>query len=247
MINALLVNSVDDKIDYLDTILKQHCPNVKINARVSDIKTAAKYVEQVQPNLIILDITASDSYLFKFLSHLSFQEVEFIILTNSKELVYEVLKFSPTGYVLKPIDPLDFSLAIRNAKKRILFKEEHRQNKKMLKQINVRLSEGDLIGIPTMEGYDFIKINEIIRCQGMQRCTQVVTIHKSDIVSSYNLGEFIKLLEPLGFFSTHRSHLINLSYIKKFKREGAVQMLDDFNVPISRRRRSEFLGSIRHL
>lgn len=58
-----------------------------------------------------------------------------------------------------------------------------------------------MFGIPTLEGYDFIRVRDIIRCKGLERCTQIVTVERSNIVSSYNIGEFVRLLEPFGLFS----------------------------------------------
>jgi two-component system LytT family response regulator len=105
----------------------------------------------------------------------------------------------------------------------------------------------ELIGIPTMEGYEFIMTNEVIRCEGLQKCTRVITTTKTDIVSSYNIGVFIKLLEPYNFFSPHKSHLINLLFIKRYLREGTIVLKDNSCVPVSKRRKSEFIGRVVHI
>ncbi len=76
-----------------------------------------------------------------------------------------------------------------------------------------------LVGIPTIECMEFVDTEKIIRCEGLQKCTLIVTTEKSDIISSYNLGKFVDLLEENGFFYCHRSHLINLKFVKKYTRE----------------------------
>ncbi len=108
-------------------------------------------------------------------------------------------------------------------------------------------STNDLIGIPTLEGFDFLFVREIIRCEGLQKCTRIVTTDKTDIVSSYNIGEFRKLLEPYNFFSPHKSHLINLAFIKKYRREGTIILRDNSYIPVSKRRKAEFLNQVIHL
>lgn len=104
-----------------------------------------------------------------------------------------------------------------------------------------------LIGIPTMEGIDFLYAHEIIRCEGLQKCTRIVSTRGSAMVSAYNIGEFKKLLEVYGFFSCHKSHLINLMHVKKLTREGFVYLSDNGAVPLARRKRLEFLALLRHL
>jgi two-component system LytT family response regulator len=104
-----------------------------------------------------------------------------------------------------------------------------------------------LIGIPTMEGIDFLHAHEIIRCEGLQKCTRIVSTRNTTMISAYNVGEFRKMLEPLGFFSCHKSHLINLVHVKRFTREGFIFLSDSTAVPLARRKRPEFLQSLRHL
>lgn len=105
-----------------------------------------------------------------------------------------------------------------------------------------------LIGIPTIEGLEFIDTDKIIRCEGLQKCTLIVTTEKSDIISSYNIGKFVHLLEENGFFACHRSHLINLQYVKKYTREGYIFFSANSKpVPLARRKRADFLNEMRHL
>ena len=94
---------------------------------------------------------------------------------------------------------------------------------------------------PTLKGFDFISIHDIIRCEGLQKCTRIITQEKSDIISSYNIGEFVKRLEKHGFFQNHKSHLINLRHIKQYYKEGTIKMADNSFVPVSKRKKSQFL------
>ena len=62
----------------------------------------------------------------------------------------------------------------------------------------------------------------------------------------HNEGDekFSKQLEPFGFFSTHKSHLINLSKVKEYYKEGTVKMTDNSFVPVSKRKKSQFLNQM---
>lgn len=103
-----------------------------------------------------------------------------------------------------------------------------------------------LIGIPTVNGMEFLKPKEIIRCEGMQRLTKVFTAGGT-IISSYNIGEFCKLLCPSGFFSPHKSHLINLHYLRSYCHDGIITLRTGARIPLARRRRDAFLMLVRHL
>ena len=87
----------------------------------------------------------------------------------------------------------------------------------------------------------------IIRCEGVQRCTKLILKENKSILSSYNLGEFRKLLEAYHFYSPHKSHLISLNHIVRYDKEGTIEMTDGVAVPVARRRRQDFLEKMTRL
>ena len=104
-----------------------------------------------------------------------------------------------------------------------------------------------IIGIPTFEGLEFVKVNQIIRCEGIQRCTRIYLDGLPNIVSSYSIGEFEKMLRKHSFFMCHKSHLVNLHCIRKYHKNGTLIMIDHSNVPVSRRRKKHFIERVSHI
>lgn len=111
----------------------------------------------------------------------------------------------------------------------------------------MEVSACNIVGIPTLEGIEFLKSEEIIRCEGLQRLTKVFTTETTTIISSYNIGEFGKLLCSSGFFAPHKSHLINLQYLRRYSVDGTITLRDGACVPLARRRKEAFLKWVRHL
>ncbi len=103
-----------------------------------------------------------------------------------------------------------------------------------------------LFGIPTIGGMEFLKAKEIIRCEGMQRLTKVYTV-EGVLLSSYNIGEFCRLLCHCDFFSPHKSHLINLQFLRSYNHDGVITLRDGSQAPLARRRKQAFLERVRHL
>ena len=58
-----------------------------------------------------------------------------------------------------------------------------------------------------------------------------------------SLKEFEDILPSNVFFRTHQSHIINVSFVKKFIKEdgGYVLMEDGTEVMVARRRKDEFI------
>ena len=247
MLNAILIDAKEHSLANLEKKLSIYCPEVSVQGRVKDIQKARNLIAQNQPNLVFIELHFMSNLIKDWLRELNQLNCESIIVSNLNEFAVEAIKHKAYGFLMKPIAIEDLILNVQNARYRIQQKEEYKKNKELLDRMLKRLPKDSLIGIPTMDGFDFLLVNEIIRCEGLQRCTRIVTKTKTNIVSSYNLGVFRKLLEPYGFFTVHKSYLINLSYVKKYKREGLIIMTDGDAVPISRRRKSEFLESMPHL
>ncbi len=98
----------------------------------------------------------------------------------------------------------------------------------------------DRIVIPCSKTYEFIKLMEIVRFEGFQNYCRVYTKAGEMLMSTQTLGHYKECLKSLGFISCHRSHLVNELQIKRYHKEGFVEMKDDSTVPVSRRKREEF-------
>ncbi len=119
--------------------------------------------------------------------------------------------------------------------------------KKKLNNVQTRENRNELIGIPSVNGFEFVTGEEIIRCEGMDKCTKIIISDGRKLISSYNIGEFEKLLKTYNFFFCHKSHLINLGYIRSYNKEGSIIMTDSSVVPVSRRKKKEFCSKFSHI
>ncbi len=173
-------------------------------------------------------------------------DIETILISDEKEFAFSVINFRIGGFLLKPIEKTALVNAVQRAYQQIQLKKVFLEKRTLMDKIVSKHPGLELIGIPTIEGYEFIKIEDIVRCEGLQKCTRVVTISRSDIISSYNIGVFRGKLEPFGFFSPHKSHLINLGKVQKYFKEGTITLSDNSTVPVARRKKTKFLALLPH-
>lgn len=244
MINTVLLLSEDKIRSGVDTLIVSWCPQLSVLSIIHSATQMQKIVFSGQPDLLVIDLGIYDvSGLHEFL-HFFTPDCEVIFVSLNKDFVMNAIQLCAAGYILEPVCKEDLMIAVENAERRITLKQEIKKNKMLINKMLNRISGTDLIGVPTIAGLDFLPAEEIIRCEGLQKCTRIFTRLRPKITSSYNLGEFRKILEPYGFFSPHKSHLINLNYIKQYKKEGSIIMTDDSIIPISRRKKVEFLECI---
>ena len=101
--------------------------------------------------------------------------------------------------------------------------------------------------VPTQNGLEFVKIEEIIHCEGVDGYTKIYFENRKPMLSSNSIGHFNKLLENQDFYLVHKSHLINMDHIEKYLNEGSLILTNNYKVPVSRNRRSDFLNSLKKL
>lgn len=219
--------------------LQNSCPQMEFTGLATTYESALNLMDQVQPALIFMEVDMPGTNAFDILRKTSLANFETIFFSHSSDQALEAIKHQACGYVLKPLKVEEVVPAFEVAQDRINSRKEGNSNTASPQGI---FFPDNLIGIPTMEGFDFIKIDDIIRCEGFQRCTRIITKDRSDIISSYHIGVFSKRLSTHCFYLTHKSHLINLQHIRSYLKEGTIKMSDGNCVPVSKRRKSEFLN-----
>jgi len=137
-------------------------------------------------------------------------------------------------------DPEEALELILNSDKTALQK-----NTQLIENLGIQSFQQKKIVIPSQEGLEFVKIEDIIHCQGTDGYTKIHFQHSKPIVSSYSIGHFFKLLQHQDFYLIHKSHLININYILKYLNEGYVVLQDNHKLPVSRNKRADFLDMIR--
>lgn len=234
---------IDDELyarKALEDKLTSYCPALEIVAIAENGSEGYSAIMEHDPDIVFLDIAMPQESGFDMLNR--FEEITFetIFVTGFDEYAINAIEFSAIGYILKPINPEELVKSIHNAKKRIGLKKENDRVMNLLENLK-HTSSSQRIAIPTMTAIEFIKASDIIRFEGLEKLTSIFVVGNRKIVSSSNIGEYRKILANHNFYSPHKSHLINMEHIKKYLREGTIVMDDNVAVPVSKRRKADFL------
>ena len=247
MIRTLLVDDELKALEVLKQKLVTYCPEIEIIGTADSADKAFDLIASTRPQLVFMDVAMPKENGFDLLRRLPHLDFELIFVTGFDNYAIDAIKFCAIGYVLKPIENGELIDAVKKAERRILEKINQERNQQFLNNLLNPGNSQNKIGIPTESGLEFISTEEIVRCEGFQKYTKVIAIGHKDILSSYNIGEFRKLLEQYGFYAPHKSHLINMQHIQRYDKEGIVTMVDRSLVPISRRKKQEFMEQLTRL
>ena len=222
--------------------LERYCSDIEVVGEALNIIEGYKKIKTHNPQLVFLDISMPGGSGFDLLDKFESVNFQIIFVTGFNDYVLDAMKVSAIDYLLKPVATEELKIAVQKAKERIEEKEKVEQYHLLKHNINHLGNQEAKIAIPGAN--TFVEIKNIIRCQGWQKYTHVYLTDGSCILSSYNIGVFKDMLKTYNFYSTHKSHLINQKLITKYLKEGIVVMSDGSQVPVSRRKKEEFVEQI---
>lgn len=244
MIKALIIDDEQKLREVLKIKLEQYCPDVKILGHGVDAKDGFEKITKLKPDLVFLDIAMPGETGFDMLSRFYKIDFEIIFVTGFNEYALDALKVSAVDYILKPVQTESLIKAVEKAKARIENRSRLAKYEVLKHNLNHIGDQNTKVAIPGANAYEFVKIEDIIRCEGWQKYTKIFLKDGNVIVSSYNLGVFRDMLESYGFFSTHKSHLVNNSHITRYLKDGTVVLSDGSNAPVARRRKEDFMEQV---
>ena len=227
----------------MKNILSKFCPQVHLIGDANNGQTGQELIRQKKPELVFLDIEMPYGNGFDLLNALMPIDFEVIFITAFDKYVLQALKYSALDYLLKPINIDELKGAVQNAELRIRKNSINQQLINLLDNFKKQESGLKKIAIPTADGFDFVLIDDIIRCEALGAYTKIHTNDSKKIIVSKSLKDYEIILPEDIFFRIHNSHLINLNYIKKYNRgRGGIVELDDGSIiEVAIRRKDEFL------
>jgi two-component system LytT family response regulator len=252
MIRSVIIEDEAKSQKLLKNLLHTYCPDVEVISMADSVDSGIQAINEYKPDLVFLDIILKDHDAFELLAKLDQTSFEIIFTTAHHEYAIKAIRVSALDYLLKPIDVNDLERAVDRVKRKIESQESGRLNQPLVNfienQRNVNLNSHK-IGLPTLQGLNFVQIKEIILCKAEGNYTNIfMTADK--ILVTRTLKDFEELLADYNFLRIHRSYLINLDHIEKYDRAhqsaegdgGCVTLKNNIHVPVSRDRRKGLLN-----
>ncbi|NNE29740.1 MAG: response regulator transcription factor [Saprospiraceae bacterium] len=239
-LKALIIDDEEKPRKVLRKKLEEHCPAIKIVGEADDIHQAYRIILKTRPDLLFLDITLPSGTGFDLLDKFKDRYFEVIFVTGYNEFALQAFKVSAIDYLLKPISTNELVNAVERATQKVLSNEKAKNFDLLRQNLKNPGDQKNKIAVPGSQSYEFVTVSNLIRCEGWQKYTRLHLKGGDQIISSYSIGRFRDLLAPYGFYSCHKSHLINTQHITKYLKSGKVIMSDEAEVPVSRRRKEQF-------
>lgn len=240
--NVLIVEDEVHQQEMLAGLLNEHFPDYIITGIASSLAEAKQKLLEFTPDLVFMDVLLPPQTSFDLLHSLEHIPFEIIFTTSYEEYAVKAFRLSAVDYLLKPVAKDELALALEKFRQKRMTRESVSHIKALLDNIRVERDHVK-IALPTLTGYIFVRVKDIVRCESDNTYTTFFTVDKRSIVVSKTLKDCEQMLADYRFCRVHNSHLINLEYISEYMKGegGMVKMTDGSTIDVSRRRKDEFL------
>ena len=239
-IRAIIIDDEQESRNTVLNILVKYCPDVVVVAQGEDVRSGMRVILEYQPDLVFLDVQMPDGTGFDLLERLPEITFRVVFVTAYDQFALKAIKFSALDYILKPIDPQQLIEAVNKFEPPSKLKQFTDQISTLLRNKN----HLERIALPTLEGYRFINVRDIIRCQSDSNYTRFFLNNGHQVLVTRTLKESDEALSDMEFVLIHQSHPINIRYIDRYLKGdgGTIIMTDGSALELARRRKEEFLA-----
>jgi len=242
IVRTVIIDDEEDARRMLKLLLEKFS-NIEIVGEANSVKNGVELMEATEPTLVFLDIQLTDGTGFDLLNKLHETNFQIVFVTAFDEFAVKAFKFNAIDYLLKPINPVELEKVIQKVQEGL--------QPNLIMQVDALLNSvkekrNDKILLGTSEGLHVVKLAEITHIEAEGSYCNIFLINKERLIVSKNMKELESLLDSATFFRTHQSHIVNLGLVRKVLKDdgGLILLQDNSKVPISRRKKEEFLNHL---
>lgn len=185
--------------------------NYSICGMSTDATTALKEIEELRPDLALLDIKVDGKETGIWLGNQLDIPIIYLTAYNDNKTIKNAVDTNPMGYLVKPFNAKDLYIAVELAvsklksKPQIVVKEKDK---------NIFIYEKDILFAKKEDQYLILYLKnseKLIRC---------------------NMKDFLEMLSSRSFLQVHRSYVVNKDYMTAFSSKEIT--VSDTIIPISK-------------
>ncbi len=214
-IRAIIVDDEPAAIDVIRELSEQLTTDVQIAATATNGLDAMQAIMEQEPDLVFLDIDMPLMNGLEVIEKLPQKKFKIVFTTGSAAYAFKAIKLEAIDYLLKPIDPADFLIAINKVRLWVAANNPDKKQRLLIRKGPETISK---------------PVEDIALFYTENRVVYVIDKTGKKFMTDKNMNELQSELDPTTFFRANRQYIINLHFIKYFKPYEKVKLLLELNV-----------------
>jgi two-component system LytT family response regulator len=247
MWTSVIIDDENKSRETLNKIIERYFSDqISVVYLADSVKEGVFAINKYDPKLVFLDIEMPEENGFKLFDYFDYYSFEVVFTTAYKQYAIDAIKYSALDYLLKPINYIDLKEVLKRLNEKQKKITPQSQIDTFLSNINTDSKEFNKIALPTMDGFQLERINNIIYCQAEENYTKIFTTRDESIIVTKTLKSVEELLPESIFFRIHKSYLVNLNYIKSYSKSNRykVTLENGVKLDVATRRNEDFVKAL---
>ncbi len=246
MIRSVIVEDERKGREFLRELLERYCPQIELVGEADNVPSAVALIGQQKPELVFLDVEMPVYDGFKLFDMVPEINFDVIFVTAFDQYAVKAFEYSAVDYLLKPLRVSKLKQAVEKVSQK---RESGIRQQQVETLRDNRRDQFHKIVLPSQSGYQFVKLEDIVRCESDSNYTNFYLTNGKRMMISRTLKHVEELLGDEEFFRIHQSHLINLRHVRSYLkgRSGQVEMDDGSVLDVSVRRKAALMEKIRSM
>ena len=240
-LNSIIVEDEETSREILKNYLKKYCPNVSVLGEAANVNEALELIKkQDQLDLVFLDVEMPYGNAFDLLDKVGNRTFETVFVTAYNHYAIDALNAHASYYLMKPIS-IDELIKAVDYVVEIKTKEDALQSQVLVPKTN---SVNGKITIPQQDGFEVLNTKDILYCKADDNYTEIYLNNNKTKLVSKTLKYFEEALAESNFARVHKSFLVNVSEVIKYKKGkgGSVVLSNGKEVMVSASKKSALLS-----
>ncbi len=247
---AIVIDDEQDAVNVLKKLITNFIETeVLIIGSANNLDDGVNLIKKNKPDLVFLDIEMPMKNGLAIYNTFPEPDFDIIFTTAYSEYAIDAIKKNAADYLLKPVNFIELSNAVKKVEKKIQEKQIKLNLENQLNAVSPVDYGGKNILFPVSDGFEMENSRNIEYCYAEQAYSVAVMYSGRKITLSKPLKDLELLLPENQFYRTHKSYLINIHYIQKFIKgnQSNVVLRSGIKIPVSVRNVSNFTKDIQSL
>ena len=238
-LKAVIVEDEAQSRTILSNYLQKYCGEVDILGEATTVKEGIELIGKKQPDLVFLDVEMPFGNAFDLLEKMPERNFEIVFVTAYEQYALEALNNHAAYYLMKPIDIDELINAVTYVGE---IKEKERRLEELVLKAGIPKVTGK-ITIPQLDGFQVLDVADIIYCKADDNYTEIY-LEKKKLLVSKTLKYFEDALEAFPFVRIHKSYLVNINAVIKYRKGkgGSVILSNGKELSVSASRKRQLLS-----
>jgi two-component system LytT family response regulator len=239
---------IEDQVQLRRNLIHQiHQTNLgfEVIGEAASVSEGIKVILKTKPDIVFFDIEIIEGSSFEILDLLPEINFKSVFATAHDHFAVKAIKYSAFDFLVKPFQTNELEDTLKKLRADINKKDDYQAKFELLfNELKGKIN--NKIAISSTDSVKYIEVNKIVRLEADGSYCSIFLDSGEIIVASKNMGFFEQLLPEKEFIKVHRSHVINLHFVDAIIKNdgGFIKLTSGAEIPISRRKKDEFLRLI---